>query len=255
MATQRLPRYDCDLCEAQFSDVGNLRRHKMTKHEGVKYNCDQCDAEFSEQGNLKRHKLTKHDGIRYDCNQCEARFYDQNTLKKHQLTKHEGVKIDGEGNTRPTNSYSCQICGFKCGKKPNLKSHIKRRHCTDTLSIKELEEMYPEMYKCHDPNLPDDGKGTGTGMAHPQQQNPAGMKYPGMGGGLPQGNGGANHFAKQEQVELLYCSLAESTFDFAVGRVWRPGMGSGPTVTASIHTHGLFSNMIVLFQIHCDILN
>merc|ERR1719222_223699 len=191
----RPPRYDCDLCEAQFSDVGNLRRHKMTKHEGVKYNCDQCDAEFSEQGNLKRHKLTKHDGIRYDCNQCEARFYDQNTLKKHQLTKHEGVKIDGEGNTRPTNSYSCQICGFKCGKKPNLKSHIKRRHCTDTLSIKELEEMYPEMYKCHDPNLPDDVKGTTAGMPHPQQQNPAGMKYPGMGGGLPQGNGGANHFA------------------------------------------------------------
>ena len=211
MATQRPPRYDCDLCEAQFSDVGNLRRHKMTKHEGVKYNCDQCDAEFSEQGNLKRHKLTKHDGIRYDCNQCEARFYDQNTLKKHQLTKHEGVKIDGDGNTRPTNSYSCQICGFKCGKKPNLKSHIKRRHCTDTLSIKELEEMYPEMYKCHDPNLPEDGKGTGPGMAHPQQQNPAGMKYPGMGAGLPQGNGGANHFAKQEQVTLS--PPVESTFD------------------------------------------
>ena len=174
----------------------------MTKHEGVKYNCDQCDAEFSEQGNLKRHKLTKHDGIRYDCNQCEARFYDQNTLKKHQLTKHEGVKIDGDGNTRPTNSYSCQICGFKCAKKPNLKSHIKRRHCTDTLSIKELEEMYPEMYKCHDPNVPEDGtKGTTVMQQQQQQQNPAGMKYPGMGGGpLPQGNGGANHFAKQEQV-------------------------------------------------------
>merc|ERR1719328_883839 len=195
-------RWECDLCKSTFTDQGNLRRHKLTKHEGVKYNCDQCDAEFSEQGNLKRHKLTKHDGIRYDCNQCEARFYDQNTLKKHQLTKHEGVKIDGEGNTRPTNSYSCQICGFKCAKKPNLKSHIKRRHCTDTLSIKELEEMYPEMYKCHDPNVPEEGtKGTTVMQQQQQQQNPAGMKYPGMGGPLPQGNGGANHFAKQEQSD------------------------------------------------------
>ena len=243
MATQRLPRYDCDLCEAQFSDVGNLRRHKLTKHEGVKYNCDQCDAEFSEQGNLKRHKLTKHDGIRYDCNQCEARFYDQNTLKKHQLTKHEGVKIDGEGNTRPTNSYSCQICGFKCGKKPNLKSHIKRRHCTDTLSIKELEEMYPEMYKCHDPNVPDDGKVT-AGMPHPQQQNPAGMKYPGMGGGLPQGNGGANHFAKQEQVTFRISNQLSQlpTFqsDGSGGQAWAQGQQSLPQST----------HMVSFFHIH-----
>ena len=212
----------------------------MTKHEGVKYNCDQCDAEFSEQGNLKRHKLTKHDGIRYDCNQCEARFYDQNTLKKHQLTKHEGVKIDGDGNTRPTNSYSCQICGFKCAKKPNLKSHIKRRHCTDTLSIKELEEMYPEMYKCHDPNVAEDGtKGTTVMQQQQQQQNPAGMKYPGMGGGgLPQGNGGANHFAKQEQVsrwwvydapiaDFLYraCnSLSHLIFCSRTGQEDKPGL-------------------------------
>merc|ERR1719458_2344558 len=166
-------RYACDQCGAEFTAQGNLRRHKLSKHEQVRWECDLCKSTFTDQGNLKRHKLTKHDGIRYDCNQCEARFYDQNTLKKHQLTKHEGVKIDGEGNTRPTNSYSCQICGFKCGKKPNLKSHIKRRHCTDTLSIKELEEMYPEMYKCHDPNLPDDVKGTTAGMPHPQQQNPA----------------------------------------------------------------------------------
>lgn len=151
MLYHRLPRFDCDLCEAQFSDVGNLKRHKITKHEGIKYNCDQCDEEFSEQGNLKRHKLTKHDGIRYDCDQCEARFYDQNTLKKHQLSKHEGVRPDRvDGSNSDQKNYRCQICGFKCSKKPNLRSHIKRRHCTDSLSLAMLEEMYPDMYKHHD---------------------------------------------------------------------------------------------------------
>ena len=178
--------------------MGNLKRHKITKHEGVKYNCDQCDEEFTEMGNLKRHKLTKHDGIRYDCDQCEARFYDQDTLKKHKLTKHEGVRLDrvDGGVNSERKPYSCQICGFKCGKKPNLKSHIKRRHCTDTLTLKELDEMYPDMYKYHD--VP------GQEGQEPKQEQAQHLKgFQGVGGLLPDNGVGAatlNHYipAKQE---------------------------------------------------------
>ena len=103
--------------------------------------------------------------------------------------------------------------------------------------------MYPEMYKCHDPNVPDDGKVT-AGMPHPQQQNPAGMKYPGMGGGLPQGNGGANHFAKQEQVtSRIFNQLSQlPTFqsDGSGGQAWAQGQQSLPQST----------HMVSFFHIH-----
>ena len=38
-------------------------RHKLTEHEGVRYACDQCGAEFTAQGNLRRHKLSKHEQV------------------------------------------------------------------------------------------------------------------------------------------------------------------------------------------------
>ena len=43
--------------------------------------------------------------------------------------------------------YSCPICGFKSGRKDNLKQHIEKRHCSANTTIKQLEDMYPDMYK------------------------------------------------------------------------------------------------------------
>ena len=46
--------------------------------------------------------------------------------------------------------FQCPVCGFKSGRKDNLKQHIEKRHCTSSLSIKQLEEVYPDMYKLHE---------------------------------------------------------------------------------------------------------
>ena len=46
--------------------------------------------------------------------------------------------------------FACPICGFKSGRKDNLKQHVEKRHCTSNTTIKQLEEQYPDMYKLHE---------------------------------------------------------------------------------------------------------
>ena len=36
-------KYQCQHCDYENTDSGNLRRHVEAKHEGVRYPCDQCD--------------------------------------------------------------------------------------------------------------------------------------------------------------------------------------------------------------------
>ena len=62
-------RWECDLCKSTFTDQGNLRRHKLTKHEGATYDCYQCPAQFGNHGTLRRHILTEHEGVRWKPNE------------------------------------------------------------------------------------------------------------------------------------------------------------------------------------------
>ena len=43
--------------------------------------------------------------------------------------------------------FSCPICGFKSGRKDNLKQHVEKRHCSSDISLHHLEKMYPNMYR------------------------------------------------------------------------------------------------------------
>ena len=43
--------------------------------------------------------------------------------------------------------FSCPICGFKSGRKDNLKQHIEKRHCSSDINLYQLEKMYPQMYQ------------------------------------------------------------------------------------------------------------
>ena len=35
------------------------------------YGCDQCKFKATQQGDLKKHKQSKHEGVRYGWNQCD----------------------------------------------------------------------------------------------------------------------------------------------------------------------------------------
>ena len=43
--------------------------------------------------------------------------------------------------------FSCPICGFKSGRKDNLKQHVEKRHCSSDINLDQLEKMYPKMFR------------------------------------------------------------------------------------------------------------
>ena len=46
-----------------------------------------------------------------------------------------------------TTPFSCPVCGFKSGRKDNLKQHVEKRHCSSDIDLHQLEKMYPNMYR------------------------------------------------------------------------------------------------------------
>lgn len=54
-----------------------------------KYPCDQCDYKATRQWNLKKHKLSVHEGVKYSCDECDYKATDQSQVKKHKRSKHE----------------------------------------------------------------------------------------------------------------------------------------------------------------------
>ena len=50
----------------------NLTAHTNTpsKHYGIKYDCDMCDYQPTDKGNLARLKQSKHDGLSHDSVHC-----------------------------------------------------------------------------------------------------------------------------------------------------------------------------------------
>ena len=79
-------RYSCDQCEYTGTRK-QFRLHKR-KHEGFIYRCDQCEYAATDQSTLKRHKESKHEGIRYALDDLS------NLSKpKESKTKHSDISV------------------------------------------------------------------------------------------------------------------------------------------------------------------
>ena len=53
----------CNICDASFSEKGNINLHVESVHEGKKlFKCNDCDEVFSPKGNLKKHIDLAHEG-------------------------------------------------------------------------------------------------------------------------------------------------------------------------------------------------
>ena len=88
----------CDLCTYSTARMGNMRRHVLAVHQGVRFPCNLCNYRAPDKGSLLRHTRGVHQGIRYYCDFCPYSATQKGNLKKHQEMKHKD------------NNYSCMYC-------------------------------------------------------------------------------------------------------------------------------------------------
>jgi len=158
----------CDIC-GNLITANNMKQHVRMVHinrNEKNFSCEHCGKEFKYRSELTVH-LTHHTGeMNFTCTGCAKKFRraaearlcekghrgifafrchmcDYKTNKKNHLDRH----IESHLKATP---FACPICGFKSGRKDNLKQHIEKRHCSANTTIKQLEDMYPDMYKMHE---------------------------------------------------------------------------------------------------------
>lgn len=83
-------RFACNRCPTILSTRMSLRRHIESCHLKLKsYQCDSCEATYTEQKSLKNHMLKVHLGIlekKVPCGLCDLMFPNLWSLRRHQLT-------------------------------------------------------------------------------------------------------------------------------------------------------------------------
>lgn len=158
----------CDIC-GNLITANNMKQHVRTVHthrNEKNFACEHCGKEYKYKSELTIH-LTHHTGeMNFACSGCAKRFRraaearlcekghrgifsfrchlcEYKTNKKNHLDRH----IESHLKATP---FICPICGFKSGRKDNLKQHVEKRHCSNNVTIKHIEDMYPHIYKIHE---------------------------------------------------------------------------------------------------------
>ena len=130
MAKHEGLRHGCDKCDAKFTANKSLRNHKLTKHEGLSFPCKTCNYTALNIHQLKHHEQSKHEGVRYQCKQCEEKFIHRCSLKKHTMAQHLGVR------------FTCQYCEDEFLRKDYFSAHIKK--CQQVGDVREVNFPCPQ---------------------------------------------------------------------------------------------------------------
>ena len=110
--------YKCHQCGTKCGSKGEYIKHIKRIHKRIKhFECDVCQKQFYNKTDWKRHYRV-HTGERpYKCNQCDMSFKENGHLASH--IKHIHC------NKRP---FQCFLCNKSFKSEWNLKSHIRNAH-------------------------------------------------------------------------------------------------------------------------------
>ena len=112
-------RFECDICNKQYTNKVGLEAHISTDHVGEKpFQCSSCDAKYAYKAHLSRHFQIVHQGIKpFQCTICKVKFTNKGSLNKHVDSVHEGKK-----------PFQCDICQKSFTQKASMTTHILTIH-------------------------------------------------------------------------------------------------------------------------------
>ncbi|XP_017879500.1 zinc finger protein Pegasus [Ceratina calcarata] len=114
--------FECDVCNMQFSNGANMRRHKM-RHTGVKpYECRVCQKRFFRKDHLAEHFTTHSKTLPYHCPICNRGFQRQIAMRAHFQNEHVG---------QHDMVKSCPLCNYRAATMKCLRLHFFNRHGID----------------------------------------------------------------------------------------------------------------------------
>ncbi|KAF0683185.1 Aste57867_24749 [Aphanomyces stellatus] len=109
----------CEVCAQTFRFKGNLKRHQMTAHFGLRpFCCPLCPKSFARKADMQVH-MRVHTGEKpYECGQCSKTFARISDLRSHERT-HRGEK-----------RFACPfpMCDRRFTRRVDLKKH-ETTHC------------------------------------------------------------------------------------------------------------------------------
>ena len=146
---QNFSGFKCELCDEQFADITELKKHILKYHKRIKccpccpevfkksralkchiseqhpehcckkgFTCEFCGKTFTVKNTLQDHIKSIHDGVlEYKCDKCGREFGCRRNLVVHMKGVHEKLK-----------NYVCHQCGQEFGYSQSLKTHMKRVH-------------------------------------------------------------------------------------------------------------------------------
>ena len=140
---QKLRRFKCQTCDAEFKRQEHLLRHSLESHmtaEEEKITCDYCSSTFSRIEHWKRHMDCLHlkEPNRVSCNICEKQYSRQDNLERHMKSVHMGKR------------FNCKDCPAKFVRNEDLLKHRKEGNhywelyctfCKQDLIFKTEEDM------------------------------------------------------------------------------------------------------------------
>ncbi|XP_017009569.2 transcriptional repressor CTCF [Drosophila takahashii] len=130
--------HKCTECSYASVELTKLRRH-MTCHTGERpYQCPHCTYASQDMFKLKRHLVIHTGEKKYQCDICKSRFTQSNSLKAHKLI-HSVVD-------KPV--FQCTLCPTTCGRKADLRIHIKHMHTSDQpITCRRCGQQLPDRYQ------------------------------------------------------------------------------------------------------------
>ncbi|XP_065224302.1 zinc finger protein 224-like [Planococcus citri] len=136
----------CKICHWNASNEGNMKRHIMFLHEGLRpFECADCGKSFTRKEHMKSHIFSMHMPYQsrpYKCDTCSKFYSTRSDLNYHRCSASARRKKVSDRRQ----SFVCNICPVKFSRPSGLKSHMLIHEGLKPFKCAECGKLFRRKY-------------------------------------------------------------------------------------------------------------